>query len=366
MAERILTLHELNRATLARQLLLDRVSFPVIEALERLVGLQAQKPNPPYIGLWSRLQSFHRNDLTCLLEDGQVVRATMMRSTLHLMTIEDYVVFRPVLQPALTRALYSFFGERAKGIDVEAFVDVTRAYVQEQPRTFAEIRTKLVEIFPEVDPALMAYAVRTQLPLVQVPLGGIWDFTGSPTHAEPSSWLGRPLAVSSEGLRLLILRYLAAFGPATVKDLQTWSGLNRLHGIIETLRPELCTFRDEQGNELFDLPDSPLPAANVTAPPRFLPEFDNLVLSHADRRRVLPHEYRTLVVLPPGRVLATFLVDGLVRGIWKIERTHDVARLVIVPFEPLPVSARDELIEEGERLMRFVEDSAEAFEIQFA
>lgn len=183
MAERILTLRGLNRATLARQLLLDRVPLPALAAIERLAGLQAQVANPPYIGLWTRLRTFHRDDLTSLLEQRQVVRATMMRSTLHLMTAEDYLLLRPLLQPALTRALHAFFAQQAKGIDVNPFVSAARAYVEEQPRTFVELRAKLTELFPATDPALMAYVVRTHLPLVQVPPGGMWGFAGSPAHS---------------------------------------------------------------------------------------------------------------------------------------------------------------------------------------
>ncbi len=359
MTERVLTLRELNRATLARQMLLERASLPALDALERLAGLQAQLPNPPYIGLWTRLQSFQLSNLTSLLEQRQAVRATMMRSTLHLMSSDDYVFLRPALQPALTRAMYAFFGEQGKKLDVDPLITAARAYVLEKPRTFTEIRARLAELFPGIDPALLAYAVRTHLPLVQIPPAGTWNFGGSPAHALAEAWLGRPLADPSEGLRRLVLRYLAAFGPATVKDIQAWSGLTRLKGVIEELKPQLCTFRDEQGNELLDLPDSPLPAPNASAPPRFLPEFDNLVLSHADRRRFVPDEYRTSVFLSVGRVRATFLVDGFVRGTWKIERTREVARLVIEPFEPLPGEIRDELVEEGERLVRFVEDDTE-------
>lgn len=369
MPERILTLRELNRATLARQLLLEHTSFPALEAVEHLVGLQAQLPNPPYIGLWTRLQSFRRDDLTRLLEQRQVVRATMMRSTLHLMTAEDYVLLRPVLQPALTRALHAFFGAPAKGIDVEQIVAAARAYIQQEPRTFVQIRARLAELFPQTEPALLAYAVRTHLPLVQVPPGGVWGFGGSPAHVEASSWLERPLDTSTGGLRQLVLLYLAAFGPASVRDVQTWSGLSRLQDVLKALKPELCTFRDEQGNELFDLPDSPLPSADVPAPPRFLPEFDNLILSHADRSRVVPAEYRSSIFLSAGRVRATFLIDGFVRGTWRTERTQNGAKLVIEPFEtaePLPPEARSALVEEGERLIRFIEDGAETFEVRFA
>lgn len=365
MPERMLTLRELNRATLARQMLLERASLSPFDAAEHLVGLQSQLPDPPYIGLWTRLQAFQHDDLTRLIEQRQVVRATMMRSTLHLMTAQDYALLRPVLQPALTRAMHAFFGAPAKSIDVERIVAAARAYIQEEPRTFVQIRARLSELFPDIDPALLAYAVRTHLPLVQVPPGGVWGFTGSPAHAEASTWLERPLEASTQNLYQLIRRYLAAFGPASVKDVQTWSGLIRLQDVLKALKPELRMFRDEQGNELFDLPDGPLPPADIAAPVRFLPEFDNLILSHADRSRVVPEQYRGSIFLSAGRVRATFLVDGFVRGAWKVERAGNVARLVIEPFEPLSPGTRSALVEEGQRLVRFVEESAETFEITF-
>ncbi len=364
MPERILTLRELNRATLVRQLLLDRAPLPALDAIERLVGLQAQVANPPYIGLWTRLRGFHRADLTSLLEQRQVVKATMMRSTLHLMTADDYLILRPLLQPALTRALHAFFAKEAKGIDVNPFVSAARAYVEEQPRTFIELRARLTELFPDTDPALMAYIVRTHLPLVQVPPGGVWGFAGSPAHTLAESWLGRSLSVS-ENMRPLIFRYLAAFGPATVRDIQAWSGLVRLSGAVNELKPELRLFRDEAGNELLDLPGAPLPPEDTPAPPRFLPEFDNLLLSHFDRRRVIADSNRSSVFLTVGRVRATFLIDGFVRGTWKIEKASGTATLVIEPFEPLSQEIRDALVEEGEQLLHFVEDRAEAFDIRF-
>lgn len=365
MPERILTLRELNRATLARQLLLERVPLPAPDAIERLVGLQAQLANPPYIGLWTRLRDFHCADLTRLLEQRHVVRATLMRSTLHLMIADDYLLLRPLLQPALTRALHAFFAQQAKGIDVDLFISAARAYVEEQPRTFVELRAKLTELFPDTDPALMAYVIRTHLPLVQIPPGGVWGFAGSPAHALAESWLGRPLSVSAN-LRPLILRYLAAFGPAAVRDMQAWSGLVRLSGAINELKPELRLFRDESGNELFDLPDAPLLSEDTPAPPRFLPEFDNLLLSHFDRRRVIVDSNRSSVFLTVGRVRATFLIDGFVRGTWKIEKASGTTTLVIEPFEPLSQEIRDALAEEGEQLLHFVEDRSETFDIRFA
>ena len=364
MKDRVLTLRELNRATLARQMLLDREVLPVVPAVERLVGLQAQVPKPPYVGLWTRLRDFRREELAELLRQRRVVRATMMRHTLHLMSARDYLRLRPAVQPALARNFSSVAGKRTQGLDIDRLVAVARAHLEQQPRTFADLRTVLSALEPERDPSALAYAVRTYLPLVQVPPGGTWDFGGSPAYAVAETWLGEPLA-PSEGPRELVLRYLAAFGPATVKDVQTWSGLVRLRGPIEELKPELRSFRDERGNGLLDLPDAPLPPADTPAPVRFVPDYDNLVLSHAARTRVIADEHRPKVFLSAARVRATFLVDGFVSGTWKIERTRHAAALVIEPFEPLSEETRDALFEEGERLLRFVEDNAEAFEVRF-
>jgi hypothetical protein len=283
-------------------------------------------------------------------------------------TAEDYLLLRPLLQPALTRALHAFFARRAKNLDLAAIVAAARAHVEQQPRTFPELRALLMEQFPEVEPALLAYAVRTHLPLVQTSPGGEWNFTGSPAHALAESWLGRPL-LDSVGPRELILRYLAAFGPASVRDVQAWSGLLGLHDAVEALRPELRTYRDERGVELFDVPDGALPAADVPAPPRFLPEFDNLIISHADRTRIVADEHRPAIFLSAGRVRATFTVDGFVRGTWKVERTRGrsgAAALVVEPFDSLDDSTRAALTDEGERLIRFIADDASQFTVRFA
>ena len=364
--DRVLTLRELNRATLARQMLLERAEVPVIEAVERLVGLQAQVPSPPYVGLWTRLKDFRREDLTRLVEQRLVVRATLMRSTLHLMTADDYLLLRPALQPALTRSVNSIAGKRVEGLDVERLVGAARAYFEEEPRAFAGLRDLLAELEPDRDPSALAYVVRNRLPLVQVPSGARWGYGGNVAFTPAESWLGRPLA-GSEDPRDLVLRYLAAFGPATAKDVQQWSGLTRLREPVEGLRSELLSLRDDRGNELFDLPGAPLPPAMTPAPPRFVPDYDNLVLSHADRTRVISDEHRKKVFLSAARVRATFLIDGFVRGAWKIEKTRKTARLVIEPFEPLSGEDRDLLVDEGERLVRFVAEpgGARTFEIGF-
>lgn len=364
MTDRVLTLRELNRATLARQMLLSRQKVPALEAVERLAGLQAQVPAPPYIGLWTRLRDFRRKDLTRLVEQRLVVRATLMRSTLHLMTAEDYMRLRPALQPALTRAMESAAGKRLEGLDIDRLAEMARVYFEE-PRTFAELRPWLSEIEPDRDPSALAYAVRTHLPLVQVPSGGRWGYPGNAPFTTAESWLGRPLSGSVDP-RELVRRYLAAFGPATVADIQKWSGLNRLKDFVEEMKPELRSFRDESGKELLDLPDAPLPPADTPAPVRFVPDYDNLVLAHAGRRRMLADEYRSRIFLSAARVRATFLVDGFVQGAWKIEKSKGTATLVIEPFLTLSKEDRDALAEEGERLVSFVEDDTKGHEVRFA
>lgn len=368
MADRVLTLRELNRATLARQMLLERAALPIPEALERLAGLQAQVPNPPYIGLWTRLRDFSRQDLTHLMQQRRVVRAAMMRSTLHLVTAEDHALLRPSLHPALERAFNSFFGKKSRNLDIDRLVAAAREYLEESPRTTGELRNLLSEVEPDGDPDAMAYAVRTYLPLVQVPPGGTWGSGSRVSYANADSWLGGSLRDSpnSGGLRELMLRYLAAFGPATVKDVQAWSGLVRLKELVGDLKPELRTFQDEEGNELLDAPGAPIPDADILAPARFVPEYDNLLLAHADRRRIIADEHRKRVFLSAARVRATFLLDGIVSGTWKIERDKSASALVIEPFGSLNDEYRNSLLEEGESLLCFVGEAAESFEIRFS
>jgi hypothetical protein len=364
VADRVLTLRELNRATLARQLLLARAEMSVPEAMERLVGLQAQQAAPPYIGLWTRLQGFQRDDLARLIEDRAVVKATLMRSTLHLVTTEDYLRLRATLQPVLTSAWEAIFKELKGNFDIEKLLDVARPYIAAEPRTFAEITAKLLEEFPGYEAGALRYGVRTHLPLIQVPVRKQWSYPGNPQFTLAETWLNRPIPTEVD-LRMLTLRYLAAFGPARVTDMQTWSGLPKLKENFEQLRPELVTYRDEQGVELFDLPDIELPPADVPAPARFLPEFDNVLLSHSNRTRIVSDDYRSKVYLPGLRVAATFLVDGFVAGVWKVEKAKGVATLTIEPFAPLAKESRQALSEEGEALARFVEADAKQYMVRF-
>jgi len=365
MAERILSLRELNRATLARQLLLERAHLSAPAAIKQLAGLQGQLPNPPYIGLWSRLHAFQREELTQLLEQRQVVRTSMMRRTLHLTTAEDYVRFRLALRSLHKRDLDAHFANQPLScLEQERLIAQMRAFVQEQPRTNVELRAKLAALVPEMNEQLL-YKVRISLSLIQVFPGGAWGVGGSPAYTEATRWLGRPFVSEAEGLRSLLLSYLRAFGPASVRDLQTWSGLTRLQPAVDALRAELVTLRDEQGRELFDVPDAPLPSAAVPAPVRFLPDFDNLVLGYQDRQRIIAEGHRPFVFPGNSMVLPTFLVDGFVQGVWKIERTKTGAILLIQPFEPLANTARQELREEGERLMQWVTEKITTWEMAF-
>jgi hypothetical protein len=357
-----LTRRQLNRATLARQMLLAREKITALRAIERLVGLQAQLARPPFTGLWTRLAKFKREDLIRLVLGRKVVRATLMRGTLHLMSAKDYVSLRAALQPALSAGMQSILRDRSQGLDIGRLVAAGRRYFDEEPRTFDELRDLLRKKFPKGDERAMAYAVRMHLPLIQVPTEAEWGYPGAADFAVAESWLGEPIGTDASP-HALILRYLAAFGPATVSDAQTWSGLHALKLPFEELRPKLETFRDERGRELFDLPKAPRPPEDTPAPVRFLPEYDNLILSHDDRTRFVAQEHRAAVFLPNLRVISTFLVDGFVAGTWKVERKKDMATLVIMPFATLPKRVRDELADEGDRLVRFIEDDAHEFKV---
>jgi hypothetical protein len=358
----VLSRRELNRALLARQLLLERARLPAVDAVARLVGLQSQVVSPPFVGLWTRLHGFRREELAEAIARGQVVRATMMRSTLHLVTAVDYRLFRLALQPALRRAFQGFNGPYIVGLDLGRLVNAARERMREGPIGNAELRDLLVALEPERAPTALMYGVRSHLPMVQVPTGHRWGHGGAGSYALAEDGLVPP----EEALPELVRRYLAAFGPASVADAQTWAGLAGLRPTFEALRPELRTFRDEKGVELFDVADGPLPPAETAAPVRFMPEYDNLLIGHADRSRVLPEEYRKQVLLSAGRVRATFLVDGFVAGAWRAESARKSATLVLEPFAPLEPAARAALDAEGERLLRFLEPAAASLEIKLS
>jgi hypothetical protein len=364
MSETTLTRGELNRALLARHMLLAREKATPLNAVERLVGLQAQQARPPFVGLWTRLASFERDDLVRLLKARKIVRSTLMRATLHLMTAKDYVALRGAVQPCLSAGMRAVLGDRASGFEVESLLPVARGLFEERPRTFNELRAELVKRFPTANDRALGYAVRTHLPLVTVPDGGDWGYRPDSDFAVAETWLGEPVG-TDEKPHALVLRYLAAFGPATAADVQTWSGLGGLKGVLDELRPKLAVFRDERKREMFDLPKAPRPDAETPAPVRFVPEFDNLILAHADRSRVIADEWRPRVVTKNLQVAATFLVDGFVAGTWKVAVVRKVATLTVSPFAPLSAKVKEELAAEGERLVRFVEPGADRVAVAF-
>ena len=339
----------LNRALLARQMLLARHAMPVLDAIEHLVGMQSQWPNPPYVGLWSRLADFAFDDVGKLMTDRRALRMVLMRGTLHLVSARDALAVRPLTQPILDRHLKSRAAE-LDGIDLDAVEAEARRLLEDEPRTDKELRALLAERFPERDTALLGWATRLRLPLVQGPPRGIWGASGAARHTTLESWLGG-VQDPEPSMDDLVLRYLGAFGPASVQDVQQWSGLTRLGEVVERLASRLAVFRDENGRTLYDLPDAPRPGPDVPAPVRFVPDFDNLLLSHADRERIITAEDRKRVFTVNGIVRATFLVDGFAHGTWKIDKARGAAVLRLDPFRRVPKAERAALEEEGMRLL---------------
>ena len=360
----VLSHSQLNRALLARQMLLVRERMNLVKAIDRLVGLQAQVPRAPYISLWSRLDGFRRSELTRLIEERKVIRATMMRGTIHLVSRKDFIAFRNLIQPVLTQVARNA-PELRKTRDVEAWLDHGRRILSEAPMTFDAFRKVLKKRAPDLDAASVSRAVQHYVALIRVPDGSPWSFKANAAFFPAELWLKEPLGVEATAAEL-ILRYLAAFGPATVGDAQTWSGLRTLKPVFEALRPTLLTFRDEKGRELFDLKRAPRPPAETPAPVRFLPDFDNVILSHADRTRVIAKSHSDNLKSPNGIGVPTFLVDGLIAGRWKLTRDKTSATLELKAFVKLPASARDAVEEEGADLLAFMEPEAEKRRVRFA
>jgi winged helix DNA-binding protein len=364
-AASVLTRRELNRATLARQMLLERAGdVAPAEAVERLAGMQAQEPKHPFVGLWTRVAGFTADALRDGVVEREVVRATLMRSTLHLLSAPDYTALRLALQPPMSVAL-RVLGARAEGLDPVAVVAATRELLAGSPLTFDEIRAGLQERFPGVDDRALGYAARTLVPLVMMPDGDArWGYPRVCAFALAEEFLDGPLAPAAP--EALVARYLGAFGPASAADVQTWSGVAGMKPVLEAMRERLVVFADERGRELFDLPDAPRPGADAQAPVRFLPEFDNLVLAYDDRTRVVADEHRPLVTTKNLRVKATFLVDGVVAGIWTLATKRGVATVTLEPFGALPKRVRAALEREGEALARFAEPEATSHAVAVA
>ena len=344
----VLTRRALNRALLHRQLLLRRWKLAPAKAIERLVGLQAQATNPPYFALWTRLDGFSRDQLTQLLTDRRVVRLAMMRSTLHLVTAADCLALRPVLQPMLEQAYArSTHSRKTADLDLDEVAKVARELIEAESLTNADLGRALTERWPGRDVTALLQAVRTKLALVQLPPRGVWGVGGQPTGTTASAWLGLPFAPIS--VDDLVLRYLGAFGPASVQDAQTWSGLTRLREVFDRLRPQLRLFTDASGVELFDLPAAGRPDPDTPAPVRFLSEFDNSLLAHADRARIIAPAHRPHVFTANGIIRGTVLVDGFVAATWKLAPDA----LTVTPLTAL--KPRDEIEAEAHRLMTFAD-----------
>jgi hypothetical protein len=334
-------------------MLLERQPIGTEAAIEHLVGLQAQAPLSPYIGLWTRLDGFRAETLSAAILERRAVRTSLMRSTIHLVTAGDALRLRPLIQPVLGSGFRtSPFGRRVRRQNLEPILAAGRAFLDERPRTRAELAPLLLERWPEIHPDSLVYAVSYLVPIVQVPPRGVWGSSGPPRWATLEGWLRRPLD-AHPSMDDLVLRYLAAFGPASVMDFQAWSGLTRARALIERLRPRLETFRDERGRELFDLPEAPRPDGDMPAPVRFLPEYDNVLIGHADRTRIIPAGRR--IPLPPGNgaAMGTVLLDGMFRGAWRIVRDGARSFLRVEPFGPVSAAERQELTDEGVRLLAF-------------
>jgi DNA glycosylase AlkZ-like len=360
-----LTSRELNRATLERQLLLRRSELPVSAAVQHLIGLQAQEPRDPYTALWSRLAGFRPRALSELLETREVVRTAVMRSTVHLVTADDCLLLRPLMQPVLAAELARY--RDLRGVDVAAVLAFARERLEERPLTGAELRGVLAERFPDHDAADLAYACRNLLVLVQVPPRGLWGKSGQVRSTTAESWLGRPV-VAEPSLEDVVLRYFAAFGPATVADVAAWSRLTGLREVVERLRRRLRAFRDDRGREVFDLPAAPRPDPDMPAPTRFLPEYDNVLLSHADRSRFFTAEQRARVSSVIGRGNGTVLHEGFLLGVWQLERDPETggATLVVKHVERLTKRAERTVAAEGRRFLRFTAADADCHDVRFA
>ncbi|MCX4747996.1 winged helix DNA-binding domain-containing protein [Kitasatospora sp. NBC_01287] len=359
-----LSARALNRATLERQLLLRRWELDVPQVLERLVGLQAQTPHTWYVGLWTRLVDYTPERTCDLLREAGVVRIALMRSTIHLVTAADCLWLRPLVEPVIERSTLGSFGRDLAGLDRAELAAVGRELLGEKPLTFSELGRALAERWSDRDPAAMAQGVRSSVPLVQVPPRGLWGRSGRAAHTPVEAWLGRPVEQRASVQRL-VLRYLAAFGPATVRDVQQWCGLTRLAEVIDGLRPQLTVFRDEQGRELYDLPDAPRPHPDTPAPVRFLYDFDNLLLSHADRTRVLTVSCADQGFAGTMEMPRAVLVDGFVAATWRVATKRDTATLTVRPFRSLTATEREDIVDEGARLLAFTAVKAATRDIVF-
>ncbi len=365
MSDTVLTRRELNRALLARQLLLERATLDPLAAIEHLVAVQAQEAEPPHLGLWARLSAYHPDEVADLLAQRRLVRAPFVRAAAHLVSARDLLRLAVAVQPALERATRGLFGEVWQRVDVPRLVEVARAALASDPLTDAELGAVLAAHAPDEDPAGLTWAVATALPLVHLPPAGTWDHDDAPRLATAADWLeAEPASVSHEAT--LLWRYLAAYGPAGVVDMQAFTSMTRQQAVLPELRPHLEVLRDERGLELFDVPGAPRPAGDEPAPPRLLPAYDNVLMAHDDRSRIIPPQRRPRVFRAGARVQPTLLIDGFVAGTWRIDRAPDHVRVVLEPFALLAEADRAGLLAEADRMLALLALAGESTEVEVA
>lgn len=361
MTRETLTDRQLNRATLARQMLLERSNMGIVETVEWLLGLQAQVTEGPYQGLWSRLEGFTHEALTALIVDKQLARATTMRGTLHLHSPSDLVGIRTLVGPVLERMWQGNFRRRFGDADQQQVLAAAIEVVDREPMTAGDVGKALKDRFPTAEPLAMTVLLQIREIMVQVPPTRIWGSGHSPLLARAPKYL--PPTTSDLDLTMLVRRYLAAYGPASVNDMQSWCGLTKLGEVFETIRYELVTFTAPDGRELFDLPDGPRPDADTPAPVRFMPLYDNAFLGYDNRRRMLAEgdEIRGDLLRD---VKPSVLVDGNVAAGWAIENRKGAASLTVSPYRKLRKRDVADVEREGLKFLRFMGEGAETFDVR--
>jgi hypothetical protein len=350
----VLSQRVLNRTLLARQHLLERVTKPPEALIEHLVGLQAQEPQDPYVAMWTRLAGFDPLSLSDLIATRQAVRIGLMRTTLHLVTTGDALGLAPIMDDVLRRAFRSSaFPKQLKERDPGPIVEGARILLEAEPMTPSDLGKRLGERFPGIDPMALALLARYWLPMVQVPPRGLWRQTGRTTNTTLEAWSGQPTAAFDVGE--VLVRYLRVFGPASTSDIRTWSWLTGVREIIAPLRPRLRTYRDERGRELLDVEDGVIADPDLPAPVRFLPQFDNVFLSHDDRSRINGAMRWGLEFGWKG----VLLVDGGINGAWRVRREKgQPATMTIELGRDLTSPERQDLEGEADALARFLDPAS--------
>ncbi|MGN9843597.1 winged helix DNA-binding domain-containing protein [Nonomuraea sp. H19] len=348
----------LNRTLLDRQFLLSRTSRAPLDVVRHLVAVQGQEPNWPYVGLWTRIDGFRHEHLDMLIHDRSVVRSTVIRRTVHLVCPRDFAWLRPAVESIVSVALrHAYYAQEIEGLDLGNLAQIGREVLSGRSLTRRELGRLLGERFPGRHAGRLADAVELLEPLVHGPSAGVWGKWKNRSSIEVTlaeEWTGIPMAAERR-LETMVLRYLAAFGPASVMDVQAWAGVTRLREVMEGLRPRLRVYRNEDGKELFDVPEARLADPGLPAPVRFLPAFDNSLLGHQDRRRVISEEDRKRIAPAASGGVPTFLVDGFVRGTWALKE----GTVLISPFRPLADPGA--VLEEAERMLPFIEAHAAQF-----